>query len=316
MKRRIRNRKIGFTLIEIVLVIAIVMIMTTSVFVGITSFVDKANKMDELAAQQISNYDAARLQIVGLLPGSAELPNYTPPATTSGGEGASPAVPDGGTPVGGAGTPDPTTPAPAPVGGGEEGGGAGTPGATNPSGVVFGDGVSTDDNTPSLPIGGGASGGGSNPTTPTAITPAATTPAATTPEATNPAPVGGGAAGGGAAGGDTIDYTPHDDGNGNTIVGNIVIRGGILKNEGGNKGVVAIEGSNGNYEITIRQDWQNFEFKITITNNNEILFIDKNIQWILSNGNFNLDWSEGVKEYQLNDAQKQYLDNTWGISFL
>ncbi len=56
--RKLRIRKAGFTLVEIVLVLAIIVILAAALFIAISSYLSKANTVNAAASHQVSVFSS------------------------------------------------------------------------------------------------------------------------------------------------------------------------------------------------------------------------------------------------------------------
>lgn len=101
--------KKGFTLVEMLTVLAIVIILSTALVMSVTDYIDNANTVSANASQHQNNYDTAKGQIKALSSGSGgsatATPTPSPTPTPAGGGGPLPTA-----------TPTPTsTPTPTPT---------------------------------------------------------------------------------------------------------------------------------------------------------------------------------------------------------
>ena len=67
MKRTAKSNKKGFTLVEMVLVVFIVIVMSAVLLYGITSFISYSRNKSEKVSTHMSNVDHAAEEVDGLL---------------------------------------------------------------------------------------------------------------------------------------------------------------------------------------------------------------------------------------------------------
>ena len=83
MKRQLKNNKLGFTLVEIVLVVAIIAILSGVLLYGISVYITSANER----ADKVSTHDAKAVQagsvVNGLLSSNPKMPTSAPSTASS-----------------------------------------------------------------------------------------------------------------------------------------------------------------------------------------------------------------------------------------
>ena len=105
-----------------------------------------------------------------------------------------------------------------------------------------------------------------------------------------------------------------------TTVGSVNLPGGVVTGQH-DKGVYSIK-STGSNTVTVSLQtnaWYQQDITITKSGNNYTLSVSGDNRYILNNGASNNLWPEldkNNKTYTLNDAQKEYLKDYWGINLI
>lgn len=83
MKKQLKNSKLGFTLVEIVLVVAIIAILSGVLLYGISAYITTANAK----AAKVSQHDAGAIKagsvVNGLLSSNPKMPTSAPSTSST-----------------------------------------------------------------------------------------------------------------------------------------------------------------------------------------------------------------------------------------